>query len=127
MRQTGARAARLLLRAMDGEVRPTLAWRKLPTIAPGNSQTTLLPGDYQDLYAFCAEQEERPGVLGCSNFAVHPFIDVPELGWSQVVVTDDDPGLADEICDTLAGEGVGHARDGRRAERPQHLARGPAG
>ncbi len=102
MRQTGARAARLLLRAMDGEVRPTLAWRKLPTIAPGNSQTTLLPGDYQDLYAFCAEQEERPGVLGCSNFAVHPFIDVPELGWSQVVVTDDDPGLADEICDTLA-------------------------
>ena len=102
MRETGARAARLLLRAMDGEARPTLAWRKLPTIAPGNSQTTLLPGDYQDLYAYCAEQEESPGVLACSNFAVHPFIDVPELGWAQVVVTDDDPELADEICDALS-------------------------
>lgn len=102
MRQTGARAARLLLRAMDGDARPTLAWRKLPSIAPGNSQTTLLPGDYQDLYAFCAEKEESPGVLACSNFAVHPFIDVPELGWAQVVVTDDDPGLADEICNALA-------------------------
>jgi microcystin degradation protein MlrC len=102
MRQTGVRAARLLLRAMDGDARPTLAWRKLPSIAPGNSQTTLLPGDYQDLYAYCADQEESPGVLACSNFAVHPFIDVPELGWAQVVVTDDDPELAGEICDALA-------------------------
>jgi len=102
MRETGARAARLLLRAMEGAARPTLAWRKLPTIAPGNSQTTLLPGDYQDLYAFCAEQEKRPRVLACSNFAVHPFIDVPELGWAEVVVTDDDPALAGEICDALA-------------------------
>jgi microcystin degradation protein MlrC len=102
MRETGARAARLLLRAMEGAARPTLAWRKLPTIAPGNSQTTLLPGDYQDLYAFCAEQEKSPRVLACSNFAVHPFIDVPELGWSQVVVTDGDPALAGEICDALA-------------------------
>jgi microcystin degradation protein MlrC len=61
-----------------------------------------LPGDYQDLYAFCADQEQSPGVLACSNFAVHPFIDVPELGWAQVVVTDDDPGLAQEICDQAA-------------------------
>ncbi len=102
MRQTGQRAARLLLRVLDGGVRPTLAWRKLPTIAPGNSQTTLLPGDYQDLYAFCSEQEKDPRVLACSNFAVHPFIDVPELGWAQVVVTEDDPGLALEICDSLS-------------------------
>ena len=102
MRETGQRGARLLLRALDGGVRPTLAWRKLPTIAPGRSQTTILPGEYQDLYAFCAEQEELPGVLGCSNFAVHPFIDVPELGWSQVVVTEDDPALAQEVCDALA-------------------------
>jgi microcystin degradation protein MlrC len=102
MRETGQRAARLLLRALDGVVHPTLAWRKLPTIAPGNSQTTLLPGDYQDLYAFCAEQEKDPRVLACSNFAVHPFIDVPELGWAQVVVTDDDPALAREICDALS-------------------------
>jgi microcystin degradation protein MlrC len=99
MRETGQRAARLLLRAMDGEARPTLAWRKLPTVAPGSSQTTILPGDYQDLYAFCAEQEKDPRVLACSNFAVHPFIDVPELGWAQVVVTDGDAALAREICD----------------------------
>jgi microcystin degradation protein MlrC len=102
MRQTGQRAGRLLLRCLDGAARPTLAWRKLPTIAPGNSQTTALPGDYRDLYAFCAEREEDRRVLACSNFAVHPFIDVPELGWAQVVVTDDDPSLAREICETLA-------------------------
>jgi microcystin degradation protein MlrC len=101
-RETGQRAARLLMRAADGAARPTLAWRKLPTIAPGNSQTTILPGDYQDLYAICREQEGQPKVLACSNFAVHPFIDVAELGWAQVVVTDDDPALADEICDALA-------------------------
>lgn len=101
-RETGQRAARLLLRAADGVVRPALAWRKLPTIAAGSSQTTVLPGEYQDLYAFCREQEERAEVLACSNFAVHPFIDVAELGWSQVVVTDGDPALADEICDELA-------------------------
>ncbi len=102
MRQTGQRAGRLLLHALNPGVRPSLAWRKLPTIAPGNSQTTILPGDYQRLYAFCAEQEEDPRVLACSNFAVHPFIDVPELGWAQVVVTQDDPALAREICDALA-------------------------
>lgn len=107
MRQTGQRGARLLLAAMNGEARPTLAWRKLPTIAPGNSQTTLLPGDYQDLYAFCAEQEQDPRVLACSNFAVHPFIDVPELGWAQVVVTNDDPTLAREICDALSDRAWG--------------------
>jgi len=102
MRQTGQRTARLLLRAADGAALPTLAWRKLPTIAPGNSQTTILPGDYRDLYAFCGERENDPRVLACSNFAVHPFIDVPELGWAQVVVTDDDPALARELCDGLA-------------------------
>jgi microcystin degradation protein MlrC len=102
MRQTGQRGARLLLRALDSGVRPTLAWRKLPTIAPGSSQTTILPGDYQDLYAFCSEREKDPRVLACSNFAVHPFIDVPELGWAQVVVTEEDPALAREICDALA-------------------------
>ncbi len=102
MRETGQRAARLLLDAADGTTRPTLAWRKLPSIAPGNSQTTLLPGDYQDLYAFCAELEKDPRVLACSNFAVHPFIDVAELGWAQVVVTNDDPALARELCDELS-------------------------
>jgi microcystin degradation protein MlrC len=102
MRQTGQRAGRLLLRALGGAPQPTLAWCKLPTIAPGNSQTTILPGDYQSLYAFCVQQEEDPRVLACSNFAVHPFIDVPELGWAQVVVTEDDPALARKICDELA-------------------------
>jgi microcystin degradation protein MlrC len=102
MRETGQRGARLLLGAMEGQTRPTLAWRKLPTIAPGRSQTTILPGEYQDLYTFCAEQEKDPRVLACSNFAVHPFIDVPELGWAQVVVTDGDLGLARKICDEVA-------------------------
>ena len=47
-------------------------------------------------------RRRAPRVLACSNFAVHPFIDVPELGWAQVVVTDDDPALAHEICDALS-------------------------
>ncbi len=102
MRETGLRAGRLLLRTLDGHAVPTMAWRKLPTIAPGNSQMTIFPCDYQNLYAFCAARETEPGVLACSNFAVHPFIDVPELGWAQVVVTDNDPALAQRLCDELS-------------------------
>ena len=102
MRETGTRAATLLLRTIAGEVHPTMAWRKLPTIAAGTSQMTIFPCDFQNLYAFCAGQESEPGVLACSNFAVHPFIDVPELGWSQIVVTDGDAALAQRVCDELS-------------------------
>jgi microcystin degradation protein MlrC len=39
--------------------------------------------------------EKQPGVLCVSNFMVHIWLDDPELGWSTIVITDNNRPLAE--------------------------------
>jgi microcystin degradation protein MlrC len=46
--------------------------------------------------------EADPRVLSASNYPMQPWLDVAEGGWSTIVVTDNDPALAEKLADELA-------------------------
>jgi len=100
-RQTAQRVARTLMAAMRGEVSPVISAVKIPMITPAQNQLTLEP-PLGDLMAMTRQQEEMEGVLRSSVFAVQPWMDIPELGWCSVVVTNGDRALADRLARNLA-------------------------
>jgi len=100
-RQTAQRVARTLMAAVRRDVTPVIGAVKIPMITPAETQLTSEP-PLSDLMATTRQQEEIPGVLLSSVFAVQPWLDIPELGWCSVVVTDGDRALADRLARDLA-------------------------
>jgi microcystin degradation protein MlrC len=95
---TGLLTARLLFRIVAGEVSPTMRWRKIPLIS---HQEQYLTSQHPMKTWFDRAREieaNNPKVLQISNFPMQPWLDVDEGGWSTVVVTDNDPHLADQIA-----------------------------
>lgn len=99
-RETGIKAAGIILGILRGEIKPTLGWRKLPMIATGN---LLAPeGPLGDFFAEAEELEKRDDVLAVSIFPEFPYSDTPELGWTVTAVTNDCLDLAQGIADRFA-------------------------
>ena len=93
-RETGRRAARLLLRAAVGEIRPVIGHAKLPLILTAFNSTTLTDTPYARLLAEAARLDDEPGLLSASAFLVGSYIDAPDMGCSTVVVADGDEARA---------------------------------
>lgn len=100
MVETGARAMRLLLARLRG-ARPTLAWRHVPMITSAEGQDTNHP-PISEVMARIAEMTTEPGILDATLFMTQPWLDVPGLSWSALVITDGDPALAQARADELA-------------------------
>ena len=101
--ETGYRSGKMIVPIINKEVKPTLAWQKIPMTAPADLGTTA-EWPMKAWFALAREIEKHPGVLSVSNFPVQPWLDVPELGWSVVVVTDGDLELAQENAAALANK-----------------------
>jgi len=101
MRETGRRGAQLLLRILDSELSPTTAFQKIPLVTPCEHFRTAEP-PMKTWFDLARDMELRPGVASVSTFAVQPWLDVPELGWSVVVTTNNHRQLANELCAELA-------------------------
>lgn len=100
---TGARAARLLLRLLDGGVRPVIARVVIPALVRGDELVTAT-GCYGDLIRECQRIERDGTALAAGIMIGNPFTDVPEL-CSQVLVTcDADPDTAGAEALRLAAE-----------------------
>lgn len=100
-RETGRRAARLLVGRLQGRIDPVMAWRKVPMVVPASTHVDFEPGPFQRLIAHTVALEER-GALDSTLFAVQPWMDVPELGFSTVAITDGDRPLAQRLAGELA-------------------------
>jgi microcystin degradation protein MlrC len=100
-RETGRFVSRLLMETLRGRVRTTMSAVKIPMITPAETQLTT-QNPLKALIEVTLHQEARPHVLSSSIFTVQPWLDVPELGWCSVVVTDGDPHLADRMARELA-------------------------
>lgn len=98
---TGHIAAELLVRIIEGDVSPTTAWRKLPLLSHQEQYLTS-QGPMKRWFERARELEAEEGVVQISNFPMQPWLDVAEGGWASVVVTDDNPVLADRCADELA-------------------------
>ena len=109
-RQIGLQAAALMVRTVRGEVRPTQA-ASFPAITINIEKQTTLDPPCLPMYEFADAMLKRPGLLANSVVLGFPYADVPEMGTSFIVVTDDDQGLARSCVDELAAYLLAHRED----------------
>jgi microcystin degradation protein MlrC len=98
---TGRIGAEVMLRILYGGARPVMAWRKLPLLSH-QEQFLTAQGPMKTWFDRARAMEADPRVLQASNYPMQPWLDVAEGGWSTVVVTDNDPTLAESLADELA-------------------------
>jgi microcystin degradation protein MlrC len=98
---TGVASAKLLFKILDGQSRPTMAWRKIPLISHQEQYLTS-GGPMKTWFDRARAIEGEPGVVSASTFPMQPWLDVLEAGWAAVVVTNDDQALAERHADELA-------------------------
>jgi len=98
---TGKLAARMLFAQLRGEIKPTMAWHKIPIITH-QEQFLTSHGPMKAWFDLAREIETRPGVVSASTFPMQPWLDVPEGGWAAIVVTNNNPALAQKYSAELA-------------------------
>jgi len=101
-RQRGLEAATLMARTLRREVRVTQAAAFPPMAINIESQLTSAP-PCLPFYDEARRLREQPGVLSTSILLGFPYADVPEMGSSVLVATDNDLALAKRLAGDLAG------------------------
>jgi microcystin degradation protein MlrC len=98
--QTGQRAGEALVKAIRGEVSPTLAWGNRPMLPHVMRQGT---DDFPNstIQARAAEMEASGEAVIATLFTGFPHADIRNAGLSAVVVTDGDAAAAQRLCDEL--------------------------
>ncbi len=100
-KRVGFKGGEILIKTVFGEIKPTMAFQKLPLLK-GGGITIDFVAPMRKIFRKMNKMERNPKVLSVSTFMVHIWIDAPEVGWSCVVVTDKDPALAEQLCDELS-------------------------
>ncbi len=98
---TGKRAAEILIRLLQGEIRPVVAWRKLRLISH-QEQFLTRQAPMKTWFDRARAMEADPRVLQASPFPMQPWLDVAEGGWAVTVTTDGDRDLAERLAEELA-------------------------
>jgi microcystin degradation protein MlrC len=99
--ETGRRAARMLVRKLTSEFEPVMSFVKVPMVVPASNHIDFKPGAYADLIDFTKSLMKK-GAIDASAFTVQPWLDIPELGFGAVVITDSDKSLSDQLVCKLA-------------------------
>lgn len=102
MYETGARTAALLLDTLRGRRRPAMALAKRHMILSPTSTRTV-EGEFKRLMADAQAMERSGRVLAASLFPVQPWLDIPDLGYAALVVTDNDAAGARAAAEEMAG------------------------
>jgi microcystin degradation protein MlrC len=87
MGETGVRAGRTLVRALDGEVQPVMAWGFRPMLT-STLEHTPSRQPMKDVVDMAIAAESSGAVLNASVFGGFPQADIPHLACSAVVVCD---------------------------------------
>lgn len=99
--QTGERAGRVLLRILDGEVRPVTAKVFIPALVRGDELITAT-GLIGHAVRAAQEIERSAGGISAGLMWGNPFTDVSALGTNAFAITDDDPARAEREALRLA-------------------------
>lgn len=113
---TGRKAARILFAMLRGEIRPVMAWRKIPMITP-QDQFLTSHGPMKEWFDAAREHEASDDVLDVSPCPMQPWLDVAEAGWSVIVHTNENPELADRIAADMANRAWQSRADFWKSER----------
>ena len=99
MKETGLRAAGVLLNSLEGNVNPTMAWGNVPMLPHVMRQGT---GDEPNKsLQQRAKQMEQGEALIASLFTGFPHADIHNAGLSVCVVTDNDMAKAQSLVNEL--------------------------
>ena len=101
MWETGARAARLLIRTIRGEIRPVMAMAKPGIVLPSVFSATRL----EPLSKLVAETEAASGegtLLDCSLFGGFSYADTPDTGITALAITNNEIEAAQNWVDEMA-------------------------
>lgn len=100
MFERGVEAVEALPGLVSGTLRPHTHVERIPLLLPTSTTDSGPAADIRDL---CLAAEGRPGVIDVSFFHGFPYTDVAATGASIVVITDNDPVLAQQIGTEIAG------------------------
>ncbi|MBW3633970.1 MAG: M81 family metallopeptidase [Chloroflexi bacterium] len=101
LRETGQRGAGVMVRMLRDGVRPAMAMVKIPMVVPASTHMHHLPGPFQRLMQ-AAAAAEGGSLLSASVFTVQPWLDITEMGFATVAVSDGDVTLAEQVALELA-------------------------
>jgi microcystin degradation protein MlrC len=101
MVETGTRAARCLVATVRGDMAPTVALVKAPVALPSIFTATAL-SPLRDIVAAGFDWQAKEGIVDVTVFSGFAYADVPQIGFSVVVVADGDAALAARAADDLA-------------------------
>ncbi|HEV7267234.1 MAG TPA: M81 family metallopeptidase [Falsiroseomonas sp.] len=102
MHLQGERAARMMVRAIRGEYRPTTTTIKVPVISPTVLQWTGA-SPWMDLVQRALVWEAREPDTYVNVFFGFPWCDVPDAGMTVQVLTNGKPDLAQRVARDMAG------------------------
>ena len=99
MFEVGDQVARILLRAMKGEIRPAMGWTHRPLLA----QTLRMGTDDEPMRSLiaAAREEERRGLLAATVFGGFPLADMPDAGMSAICIADGNGAAARAAAERL--------------------------
>ncbi len=101
-REAGVNAARIMGDILSGKVKPTQALAKPPMLLNILFHNTYA-APLQAITDASKKLEKTPKVLAASVAGGYQYADIPAMGPSVVVVTDNDPALARREADRLSG------------------------
>ena len=99
--ETAHDLTRLALRHLSGDIRPTVAWRKMPMITHQEQYLTAY-GPMKEWFDRARALEADGRALAVSLFPMQPWLDVEQAGWSVAVATDGDQDAAESLADEFA-------------------------
>lgn len=99
--ETGARAARTLLRAMAGEVDPVIIYKVMPMLTHMNRQTPSRE-PMKGIMDRAMQAEADGEVLNASVFGGFPLADIPHVGLATVIVADRNDSKGAALCEELS-------------------------
>ncbi len=103
--ETAARAVRCLVDTIAGRMQPVMAVSKLPMLFAPHHEHTFGAGPMVDLDRIARGFEKADGPISVvSYFPVQPWLDVPDMGFAAVVVSDDDVAAAEATAKHIASE-----------------------
>ena len=99
--ETGRRAGDLMASLLRREIRPSMHAVKIPMVVQAENMLTDR-GGFRQIYDRVRSLEGQGTTISASAFAVQPWMDVEELGWASLVITDNDPAGARAQANELA-------------------------
>jgi microcystin degradation protein MlrC len=115
MAERGRECADILVRIVREGLRPTMALHQIPLVWGMNQVTAHQP--MRDAIKYLHEVESRPGIVSASIATCYPLADVPDMGASVYVVSDDDTELA-QACANELGQWIFERREEWQLHRP---------